>query len=165
MWLQFPGAPAPAAPAARPRVCLGWVSLVTVAQGHSQPCLAPDKHSLCVHARFARLPVCLHACLFVSGWGGGWLAGARAGVCGVCVCVCGGGGGGWVESRDRTGSTVVKCVFWSVCPCVLLDIEKCADTKLIWPYFLWGGSTQAGAMRSPPLPASKGNIDPQVCIA
>lgn len=73
-------------------VCLGRVSLVTELQGHFQSCLAPDKHSLCVHARFVCLPVCLHACLFVGGVGGG-------------------GGWGWEESRDRTSSTAVKCVF------------------------------------------------------
>lgn len=57
--------------ATRRPVCLGRVSLVTELQGHFQSCLAPDKHSLCVHARFVCLPVCLHACLFVGGGSGG----------------------------------------------------------------------------------------------
>lgn len=81
--LWFTGAPRHSA--ARHPVCLGRVSLVTKLQGHFQSCLAPDKHSLCVHARFACLPVCLHACLFVS----------------RCVCVCWGGGiQGWNKQHS-----------------------------------------------------------------
>lgn len=80
--LWFTGAPRHSA--ARHPVCLGRVSLVTKLQGHFQSCLAPDKHSLCVHARFACLPVCLHACLFVS----------------RCVCVCWGGIQEWNKQHS-----------------------------------------------------------------
>lgn len=81
--------------ATRRPVCLGRVSLVTELQGHFQSRLAPDKHSLCVHAWFVCLPVCLYACLFVS----------KRGVVGVGVGVLGG-----IQGQNKQHSCEV-CVW------------------------------------------------------
>lgn len=102
-------------------VCFGLFSQVTKRQAHShmlnQSCLASDRESLCVHAWFAFLFVCLFACLFVS-----------RGFSGEIQIYC-----------TSMAQLLSVCLGYSAphqCPCVWFVTAQCSLYKALLPFSL-----------------------------